>query len=81
MGIRKPYMDNNGSIWVKNGANKRQVTAPEEMQRILQSSGLIHGDEIPANGLTISDLDVEYFRLFFERAFGESLGSQRSSFR
>ncbi len=75
-GLRKPYMNNHGSIWVKHGANKRQVTAPEEMQRILQSAGLVHGDEVPANGLTISDLDVDYFRSFFERVYGKSLGAQ-----
>lgn len=74
-GISKPYMDNNGAVWVKSGADKRKVTSREEIQRMFQDSGLIHGDEVPANGLTISDLDVEYFRLFFERAYGESLES------
>lgn len=75
-GISKPYMDNSGSVWVKSGADKRKVTSREEIQRMFQGAGLIHGDEIPANGITISDLDVDYFRLFFERAFGESLESQ-----
>ena len=63
-GIRKPYMDNNGSIWTKSGADKRKVTAQEEMQRMFQSAGLIHADEVPANGLTIADLDLDYFRDF-----------------
>ncbi len=75
-GISKPYMDNSGAVWVKSGADKRKVTSREEIQRMFQGAGLIHGDEIPANGLTISDLDVDYFRSFFERAFGESLESQ-----
>lgn len=46
-GISKPYMDNQGVIWVKCGADKRKVTSREEMQRMFQSVGLIHGDEIP----------------------------------
>jgi len=75
-GISKPYMDNNGAVWVKSGADKRKVTSREEIQRMFQDSGLIYGDEVPANGLTISDLDVEYFRAFFERAYDESLESQ-----
>lgn len=75
-GISKPYMDNSGAVWVKSGADKRKVTSREEIQRMFQVAGLIHGDEIPANGLTISDLDVDYFRSFFEKAFGESLESQ-----
>lgn len=76
VGISKPYMDNSGAVWVKSGADKRKVTSREEIQRMFQVAGLIHGDEIPANGLTISDLDVEYFRSFFEKAFGEPLGLQ-----
>jgi len=75
-GISKPYMDNNGAVWVKSGADKRKVTSREEIQRMFQVAGLIHGDEIPANGLTISDLDIDYFRSFFQKAFGESLESQ-----
>jgi len=30
-GISKPYMDNKGAIWVKNGSDKRKVTSREEM--------------------------------------------------
>lgn len=77
MGISKPYMDNNGLIWIKSGSDKRKVTSREEIQRMYQSAGLIHGDEIPANGMTMQDLDLDYFRDFFEKKFGESLGIQQ----
>ena len=70
-GIRKPYMDNNGSIWTKSGADKRKVTAQEEMQRMFQSAGLIHADEVLANGLTVADLDLDYFRDFVLKEYGE----------
>ena len=33
-GLNKPYVDAQGRIWVKSGADKRQVTAREEMQRL-----------------------------------------------
>lgn len=75
-GISKPYMDNSGAIWVKSGSDKRKVTSREEMQRMYQSAGLIHGDEVPANGMTVADLDMDYFRDFFEKKFGESLETQ-----
>jgi ATP-dependent DNA helicase RecG len=75
-GISKPYMDNNGAIWVKSGADKRKVTSREEIQRIFQSAGLVHGDEIPAVGLTLADLDIEYFKNFFEKNFGASAEDQ-----
>ena len=78
-GISKPYMDNDGAIWVKSGANKRKVTAREEIQRMFQIAGLIHGDEIPANGLTITDMDIDYFKDFFEKRKGESVDEQNIS--
>jgi len=75
-GISKPYMTNEGVVWVKNGSDKRKVTSREEMQRIFQNAGLIHGDEIPANGMTSADIDLEYFSKFFEREKGVSLDEQ-----
>ena len=78
-GITKPYMDKDGVIWVKSGADKRRATSREEIQRMLQESGLVHGDEIPANGLGISDLDMDYFRTFFDREYDEPLDKQEHS--
>jgi len=75
-GISKPYMDKNGVIWVKSGSDKRKATSREEIQRLYQSASLIHGDEIPVAGMTVADLDVDYFREFFEKNFGESLEQQ-----
>lgn len=78
-GISKPYMDNDGVIWIKSGADKRKVTSREEMQRMFQAAGLIHGDEIPANGISVADIDISYFRDFFERVYDEPLDQQESS--
>lgn len=75
-GIGKPYMDNKGAILVKSGADKRKVTSREEIQRMYQKAGLIHGDEIPANGVALADLDRDYFDAFFEKNFGESVEAQ-----
>ena len=50
-GLKKPYMDGQGRIWVKSGADKHQVTAREEMQRMFQEAGLIHADELPVGEL------------------------------
>jgi len=78
-GLRKPYMDNKGAIWVKSGSDKRRATSQEELQRIFQRAGLIHGDEIPVSGLTVSDIDLDYFRRFYQDYFGESLDQSRES--
>lgn len=72
-GISKPYMSNDGAIIVKNGADKRKVTSREEIQRMFQTAGLVHGDEIPANGMTINDLDSGYFSEFLQKEFNETI--------
>lgn len=75
-GFNKPYQDNTGAFWVKNGADKRKVTSREEIQRMFQTSGLLHGDEVPVSGTTSSDLDLEYFQEFFRKEYGEAWENQ-----
>lgn len=78
-GLSKPYMDNSGAIWVKSGSDKRKVTSREEIQRMLQKSGLVHGDEIPANGVSIVSIDMDFFTSFYEKEFGVSLDKSETN--
>ena len=78
-GYSKPYMDTQGYIWVKKGADKRRVTAREEMQRMFQSAGLVHADAIPVQHTSIVDVDTAYFDAFFERVLGEPVVAQDMS--
>lgn len=75
-GISKPYMDTQGYVWVKNGADKRRVTAREELQRMFQAAALIHADETPVNRTSIIDIDREFFDSFFEKEYGERVEDQ-----
>ncbi len=75
-GMNKPYMDNQGFIWVKSGSDKRKVTAREEMQRMFQEAALVHADEIPAPRTSVADVDREFFESFFEQFVGEPLAAQ-----
>ena len=70
-GINKPYQDKNGVFWVKSGSDKRKATSREEIQRLFQKSNLIHADEIPVAGVTVADLDLDYFRDYFQKRFGK----------
>ncbi len=72
-GISKPYMDKNGTIWVKSSADKRRATSREEIQRLFQQASLVYADETPVPGLGVGDIDMPYFELFFKDQFGESL--------
>ena len=75
-GISKPYMDTQGFVWVKNGSDKRRVTAREELQRMFQEAALIHADETPVSGTSVADVDQEFFDAFFEREYGERVEEQ-----
>lgn len=72
-GVSKPYMDKNGTIWVKNGSDKRRATSREEIQRLFQQAGLVHADETPVASLGAGDVDLPYFEAFFEQQFGQPL--------
>jgi ATP-dependent DNA helicase RecG len=76
-GVSKPYTDNNGVIWVKCGSDKRRVTSREEIQRILQSVGLVYADEVPVEGTTSTDIDDTHFREFFQKQYAEALDEQQ----
>ena len=78
-GISKPYSDKDGVFWVKSGADKRKATFREEIQRLFQQAGLIHGDEIVINNMTVADVDIPYFIEFFEKNNKIRLDDQKNS--
>ncbi len=66
-GTNKPYKDNNGAIWLKQGSDKRRVTDNAEIMRLFQSSGNLLADEMPVNYASISDIDEHRFREYFQK--------------
>jgi ATP-dependent DNA helicase RecG len=75
-GLSKPYCDDQGAFWVKNGADKRRVTAREELQRMFQDVGLVHADEAPVAGQGVGELARDYFVDFFQREYGADIETQ-----
>jgi len=71
-GISKPYSDSNGVFWVKSGSDKRRVTSREEIQRMLQSADLVHADEVPVEGTTVSDIDLRHFDDYYAKQYGKT---------
>lgn len=72
-GLNKPYVDNQGRIWVKSGSDKRYVTAREEMQRLFQQAGLVYADKVPVEESTVGDIDIDIFSRYFEQRYGRTL--------
>ncbi|MDD3189830.1 MAG: putative DNA binding domain-containing protein [Fermentimonas sp.] len=58
-GIAKPYKDRNGTIWIKQGSDKRRLTDNNEQLRLFQHSGLVYIDEMIVPGTSVSDIDKD----------------------
>jgi predicted HTH transcriptional regulator len=71
-GIGKPYKDVNGTIYVKNGADKRKVTSNDELARLLNSGGSLFADEMEVPGTSIKDIDERLFSAYFKNEFTQS---------
>jgi predicted HTH transcriptional regulator len=58
-GVAKPYKDRDGTIWIKQGADKRKVTDNAEILRLFQQSGGVYVDEMTVADTGESDIDKE----------------------
>ncbi|MDR1385788.1 MAG: putative DNA binding domain-containing protein [Planctomycetaceae bacterium] len=68
-GVAKPYKDKNGTIWTKQGADKRKVTDNTEILRLFQQGGNLFADEMEVAGTTIDDIDERLFADYFKKEF------------
>ena len=71
-GISKPYLDHQGRIWIKQGADKRQLIAREELQRMFQRAALGYADVVPVADTTSADLNEIAFRRYLEQHYGDN---------
>jgi ATP-dependent DNA helicase RecG len=72
-GLDKPYLDNDGAVWVKSGSDKRKVTSKEELRRLFQSSDIFHADEVPVRSATIDELDLNLFKEFCKAVYSQEI--------
>lgn len=72
-GISKPYKDRLGSIYMKNGSDKRRVTSNDEISRLLQSSKVMYADEMMIQGTSVAEIDIDYYKEFIQRKYNKSL--------
>jgi ATP-dependent DNA helicase RecG len=71
-GASKPYCDNKGFYWVKNGPDKRRVQSPEELARLFQSGEKLYAESQVVAASTLEDFDHERFERFYETKYSES---------
>ena len=66
-GVAKPYKDKNGTIWVKQGSDKRKLTDNNEQIRLFQQNGLLFADEMIIPNTSIDDIDTDKIRVYLEK--------------
>ena len=72
-GLNKPYHDNKGIVWVKNGADKRKVFDNVELAEMMTDCGSFAPDEAGIRDATINDLDAATIKRFLGNRFGRVL--------
>ena len=78
-GLNKPYHDNNGVVWVKQGADKRKVFDNSELIAMLADNGQMHPDTLPVQGTTIKDLNMAVVKEYLAKRFAPVLSLQNLS--
>ena len=68
-GLNKPYHDNKGIVWVKNGADKRKVFDNAELAEMMADCGNFMPDEAAVNNATVNDLDENTIKTFLNNKF------------
>lgn len=68
-GKNKPYHDNKGVIWVKNGADKRKVFDNSELAEMMSDCGNFDPDEAVVPNASIEDLDADTIKLYLMSRF------------
>lgn len=72
-GVNKPYHDNRGIVWVKNGADKRKVFDNAELAEMMTDCGSFSPDEAGVRDATIKDLDEYTIKTFLSNKFEKVL--------
>lgn len=78
-GPAKPYCDNKGVYWVKNGPDKRRVQSPEELARLFQSGEKLYAESQVVAASTLEDFDHERFARFYETKYSESTPNRQEA--
>ena len=68
-GNNKPYHDNKGIVWIKNGADKRKVFDNAELAEMMSECGSFAPDEAGLKDATLDDLDADTLKIFLQNRF------------
>lgn len=73
-GKNKPYHDNKGVIWVKNGTDRRKIFDNAEIAEMMTGCGAFFPDVAAVNDITVDDLDERTLKIYLQNRFTKVLG-------
>lgn len=72
-GLNKPYHDNKGIVWVKQGTDKRKVFDNAELAEMMSQCGNFAPDEAAVNDFTIKDMDEQVMKKYLLNRFAVAM--------
>ena len=72
-GLDKPYKDNKGIVWIKNGSDKRKVFTKERLRILMQSCGRLFADRDSVPESSYNDISLPTLKLFLIEKYRNSL--------
>ena len=68
-GVRKPYNDRSGNVYMKVGSDKRKITSNEGISSLFQNGKWIYSDEMTVIDTGISDINIKKFKAFLGKRY------------
>ena len=75
-GLNKPYHDNKGIVWVKNGADKRRVFDNSELAEMMSQCGNFAPDEASVSDISLRDFDEHVIKTYLLNRFAVVMGQK-----
>ena len=78
-GANKPYHDNKGIIWIKQGSDKRRIFDNIELKAMMDDCGTFDADEAVVPDATMDDMDMESIKTFLLKKFRDALPKENGT--
>lgn len=75
-GTNKPYHDNRGIIWIKQGSDKRKIFDNMELKAMMEDCGTFEADESVVPNASMDDMDMDAIKRFLLKKFRDALSKQ-----
>lgn len=79
-GLDKPYKDNKGIVWIKNGSDKRKVFSNERLRILMQSCGRLFADRDSVPESSFEDISLPTLKQFLIEKYRNNLADDFAAY-